>query len=318
MPYNIGIIGAARRHQGTGAYIARTFHQLGHRISGIVGTSSSSITDATTALANNYGISTHGYTDIEELFNEHKLDIVVISSPPGTHLDYLNKSLKNGCHIFCEKPLWWPDSKTVPSDLDLYEKLIQENLSLAKEKDLYLHINTQWTYTIKDFMRLHPMALTTQDINQFSMHLSPQSSGINMLIDAASHGLSMLYQLAGSGDLSSITINHKLRNELQHTLIRFDYNHIQGSIKTELGFIESHEVPKPASYEINGYSVRRNVVLPEYQIQLQSDQKTVDIQDPLDSSIKDFLACIDAGMKSDYSALQLGARHLYQLIESYQ
>lgn len=318
MPYNIGIIGAARRHQGTGPFIARTFDQLGHRICGIVGTSLASIDNAAVSLSKQFGISTQGYTDIEELFNQQRLDIVVISSPPDTHLEYLAKSLNHGCHVFCEKPLWWPNSKAIPSDLNHYEQSIEQILSLAKKQNLYIHINTQWTYTIKDFIRLHPNAMASGRINQFSMQLSPQSNGVNMLVDAASHGLSMLYQLVGSGEIDDIKITHQLQDKRQHSFIHFDYNHAEGCVKTELAFIESHEVPKPASYQINNHSVNRIVVLPEYQIQLQSDQQTVDIQDPLNRSINDFLASIDAGLDSDYTALNLGARHLYQLIESYQ
>ncbi len=318
MPYNIGIIGAARRHQGTGPYIARTFSQLGHQICGIVGTNSTSIAETATHLAEQYGISTCGYTQIEELFAHHELDIVVIASPPGSHLEYLKESLNKQCHIFCEKPLWWPIKEATPSNLIQYEQTINQILQLAKQNDSHIHINTQWTYTLSDFIRLHPKAFSPGKIHQFSMQLSPQSRGVSMLVDAASHGLSMLYQLVGNGDIENIIINHELKNDLHHTQINFDYNHASGCTKTELGFIESHEIPKPASYQINGYSVNRTVSLPEYQIQLQSDQQTVDIQDPLETSIRDFLASIDAGIDSDSSALLLGSRHLFQLIERYQ
>ena len=318
MPYNIGIIGAARRHQGTGPFIARTFSQLGHNICGIVGTSTASINETTTNLQEQYNIATQGYTHIEELFSHQELDIVVISSPPDSHLHYLMESLKHRCHIFCEKPLWWPNNAAIPASLTEYEQTIGDLIQLAKQQDTYIHINTQWTYTLKDFIRLHPRAFANERIDQFSMQLSPQSQGVNMLVDAASHGLSMLYQLTGEGELENISVHHEKKGDLQHTHIAFNYNHAHGTTNSQFGFIESHDTPKPASYEINGYSVSRTVSLPEYQIQLQSGKQTVDIQDPLDASIRDFLACIDAGIECDGTALQLGARHLYQLIESYQ
>lgn len=311
MSYKIGIIGAARRHQGTGAFIARTFAHLGHEISGIIGTSESSTKQAVADLSSHYGISTQGYTNFYELIGQHALDIIVVASPPGSHLNYLELATDNNLHIFCEKPFWWPDSKLA---LASYEQILQAIIDKSTANRKYIHLNTQWPYTLKDFSQLHPTAIINNKIKQFAMHLSPQSQGISMLIDAASHGLSMLYQLVGAGNLNHI----ELQQNANGALINFDYEHPQGCTKSTLGFIQSDETPKPASYQINGYTVNRTVSLPEYQIQLQSDQQTVAIQDPLDASIRDFLASIDAGLKSDESALMLGARHLYQLIENYK
>ena len=312
MSYKIGIIGAARRHQGTGPYIARTFAALGHEISGIVGTSEQSTQQALADLSSHYGINTQGYTSFDRLLQQHDLDIIVIASPPGSHLDYLELGAKNKLHIFCEKPLWWPENNQL--ELAKYEQTLQAIIQQSKANNRYIHLNTQWPYTLKDFSRLFPSTIINNEIKQFAMHLSPQSSGVSMLVDAASHGLSMLYQLVGAGNL-----NHIEHQQISNgALINFDYEHRQGITQSTLKFIQSNETPKPASYQINGKTVNRTVSLPEYQIQLQSDLQTIAIQDPLDASIRDFLASIDAGIESDESALMLGARHLYQLIENYK
>jgi hypothetical protein len=311
MPYKIGIIGAARRHQGTGAFIARALANLGHDICGVVGTSKESTAQACADLSTNYNINTQGYTHCNELLQQHALDILVIASPPATHLNYLKWAVDNHLHIFCEKPFWWPENTNLA--LAEYEQTLQTIISASNKNQRYIHLNTQWPYTLKDFASLHPSAMVDHQIEQFGMYLSPQSLGINMLVDAASHGLSMLYQLVGYGDLSNIEVKH----QAQSALINFDYLHQQGCTKTTLGFIQSDETPKPASYQINGYRVNRTVSLPEYQIQLQSDQRTISIQDPLDASVQDFLASIEAGLAIDEDALLLGARHLHQLIENY-
>ena len=313
MPYNVAIIGAARRHQGTGPYIARTFSQLGHNIVGIVGTSEDSTHQTCAELANNYHIHTQAYTRFADLLSQHKLDIVVISSPPSTHLDYLQQALQHKCHVFCEKPLWWPDIDISALDQSEYMQTIDDVLTLALDNQRYVHLNTQWPYTLKDFIHLYPMALAEQKINQFAMHLSPQSEGQSMLVDAASHGLSMLYQLVGHGNIENINI----KQDTRALVINFDFIHLSGCTKTTFGFIQSNETPKPASYQINGFHVDRKVALPEYQIQLQSTQQIVAIQDPLDASIKDFLACIDAHIETDESVLRQGALHLYQLIKHF-
>ena len=311
MPYKIGIVGAARRHQGTGPYIARTFANLGHEICAIVGTSEDSKAEAVANLSNQYGINPQGYTSAGKMIEQHCLDILVIASPPETHLPYLELGAKKKLHIFCEKPFWW--SENVKKELASYQKTIQAVIDQSKANQRLIHLNTQWPYTLKDFIHLHPNAIIYNKINQFAMHLSPQSQGAEMLVDAASHGLSMLYQLVGAGELNKIEI----KRSSYATLINFDYDHQRGCTKTTLGFIQSDETPKPASYQINGYEVKRTVSLPEYQIQLQSDQQTISIQDPLEASIRDFLASLDAGLQSDEDSLMLGARHLYQLIEKY-
>ena len=311
MPYKIGIIGAARRHQGTGPYIARSFAALGHEISGIVGTSEHSTQQTVADLSSHYGIDTQGYVNFADLIAQHALDIIVIATPPGSHLHYLELATDNNLHIFCEKPFWWPENKLT---LASYEQTLQAVIGKSKANQRYIYLNTQWPYTLKDFSCLHPSAMINNEVSQFAMHLSPQSQGISMLVDAASHGLSMLYQLVGIGSLNQIEVQKSLNS----AIINFNYVHQRGVTKSTLAFRQSNETPKPASYQINGHTVNRTVTLPEYQIQLQSDQQTIVIQDPLHASIQDFLACIDAGIDFDENALMSGASHLYQLIENYK
>lgn len=65
------------------------------------------------------------YTDnIDTLFNQ--VDAVYIASPHITHYDYIKKSLINGKHVLCEKPLVLEKEQAI----ELY--------SLAKEKKLIL------------------------------------------------------------------------------------------------------------------------------------------------------------------------------------
>ncbi len=313
MAYNICIIGAARRVQGTGPFIARYFAHLGHPITGIVGTSETSAREAQLSLLNTYDINTQAYTSFESLCADHNPDIVVISSPADTHLSYLIKALSAGCHVFCEKPLWWPEVKAKPVNRKEYLGQIDQVIELAQDNQRLLHLNTQWPYTLKDFNRLYPNAMVNQPLQSLAMHLSPQSDGVNMLIDGASHGLSMLYQLAGKGDIDSV----RMTKETGRLLVQFDFHHTYGTTRTSLGFTRSNETPKAASYQINGCLVKRLITLPGYQIKLQSDQQTIAIQDPLGLSIDDFLAGVDAELKTDELALKQGASHLYQLIEKF-
>ena len=314
MSYKIGIVGAARRHQGTGPFIAKIFNQLGHNITGVIGTTNESSAQASTQLERQYGIKTQGYTCLENLLSENDIDILVISSPSETHLAYLREALNNQLHVFCEKPLWWPiSSKKIPESQEYLSK-IQSCLDIAKENQCIIHLNTQWPYTLPYFYRLYP-DLELAGINHFSMNLSPQSNGVSMIVDAAPHGLSMLYQLVGQGDLTHIVFNH---NSDEHVNASFHYEHQAGLIKVSLDFTRSQATPKPASYMIDKHKVDRIVSLPEYQIKLQSDQCCVTIRDPLLVSIEDFIASIQAGLQTDPMLLMSGCQHLHQLIESYK
>ena len=314
MSFKIGIVGAARRHQGTGPYIARAINQLGHDIVGIIGTTRDTALEASVHLEQQYGIRTQGYTSLEGLLSEHDIDALVISSPPETHLTYLEKALNNKLHVFCEKPLWWPDSaRDIPETMEYLAK-IQRCLDMAEQNQCIIHLNTQWPYTLADFYQLYP-DLDTAEITHFSMNLCPQSDGVSMLVDAASHGLSMLYQLVGQGDLTDIVFTDI---SSEHVNASFKYKHQAGLIRVTLGFTSSQAIPKPASYKINDCQVDRIVSLPEYQIKLQSHERSVTVRDPLLVSIEDFIASIQAGLHTDIMPLMSGCRHLHQLIESYR
>ena len=175
MSYKVGIIGAARRHQGTGPYIARTFHNLGHQVVAILGTSDASANNAAAHLKEQFGMEPQGYTNFDDLVDQHHPDILVISSPPDSHIEYLKQALINDMHVFCEKPFWWPNQSDTMPDLKTYKQIIHACTGLAVQKNKLIHLNTQWPYTLRDFMHLHPTALTGDPIHQFAMHLCPQS-----------------------------------------------------------------------------------------------------------------------------------------------
>jgi hypothetical protein len=311
MPYEIALIGAARRRQGTGPFVAKIFHSLGHQIVGVIGSTLSSGQAARDQLQQDYQITTRAYADLTELNKHHNPQIIAICSPPETHLNYIKQALTHGCHVFCEKPLWWP--------LCLhYEQEITDLLALAQQHRCFLHLNTQWPYTLRYFSVLHAnKSLSPANIDSFSMHLSPESHGEQMLVDSVSHGLGMLYQLLGAGTLDNIRFNCA-GLPVNKIDLHFEYQHAQGTTHAHFSLKQTSCSPKPAWYQINNLRVDRQVALPDYQIQLQSTSARCTIIDPLALSIKDFIANIESNIESDKTALLLGAQHMFMLIQAYK
>ena len=65
------------------------------------------------AFAEKYGIG-KVYSDYNEMFIDPEVDVIYITTPHNTHLDFMKKAIENGKHILVEKSI------TLNSD-ELYE-----------------------------------------------------------------------------------------------------------------------------------------------------------------------------------------------------
>ena len=66
------------------------------------------------------------YDNIDEMFADDNVDIVYISTPHNTHIEYLRKALSAGKHVLCEK------------SITLNSAELKEAVNLAKSKNLIL------------------------------------------------------------------------------------------------------------------------------------------------------------------------------------
>ncbi len=174
MTFNVAIVGPGRSKQGTGPFIARTFKQLGCDVQAIVSSSLDSGHQAADVLKNEYAINCTAYENLEALLKTHSIDIVVISSPANTHLQHLITAVQAGCHVFCEKPLWWSNLDfTSESDIRKITSEAKEVVNLCRTNKVLLQLNTQWPYTLPTYYELYPQLKSPQAIESFSMWLSP-------------------------------------------------------------------------------------------------------------------------------------------------
>ena len=317
MSLNVAIVGPVRTKQGTGPFIAKTFKQLGCNIQAIVSSSLESANKAAAYFEKEYSIDCKAYQSLDELLKSHTIDIVAISSPANTHLDYIQTSIQHGSHVFCEKPLWWPHNNV--NSLSEIENITTDATSLitaCKEKQTVLQLNTQWPYTLPSFYHLYPQLRLEHNIETFSMWLSPQSEHENMIVDAVSHTLSMLYTLTGAGKIENIESNfHQLANE-SDLQINFNYLHATGDTFVSVSLSSSNSFPKPAAYAVNGLRVDRHVELPDYLISLRTEENQIPMVDPLECSIKNFISTIYSKTCSDEVAVVDGITHLAQIYQA--
>jgi predicted dehydrogenase len=73
------------------------------------------------AFAEKYGIG-KVYNDMNEMFTDPEVDIIYITTPHNTHIDFMRKAIQNGKHILVEK------------SMTLNSRELDEAMSLAKEK----------------------------------------------------------------------------------------------------------------------------------------------------------------------------------------
>lgn len=314
MTLNVAIVGPGRSKQGTGPFIARTFNKLGCNVQAIVSSSVKSANTAAETFKNQYAITCNAYESLDESLKHHEIDIVVISSPAETHYNYLQTAVDAGCHVFCEKPLWWPSEKIITTkDIELLTIQANQLVKHCNKNATVLQLNTQWPFTLPTYFELHPELKQADSIDDFSMWLTPQSDGDKMIIDTFSHVLSMLYALVGSGKINHIDSNFHQREDKQALNIEFEYLHANGDTHVGVSLSSSDSFPKPAAYAINGHRVDRHVELPNYLISLHSSNKQMLLIDPLESSIKNFIGSIHSKVTSDEVALIDGTTHLAEI-----
>lgn len=318
---SVAVVGARRVRQGTGEFVARTFDALGCEVQAIVGTSSESVKKAQATLYERHGIECAGYESLSALLEKGPVDIVAICSPADSHLPLLETAIAAGCHVFCEKPLWWsPELTGSANGFAAVRGQTEQLINSCAGQGRYLAANTQWPFTLPAFRKLHPRAYTDgRLVSNFGMWLSPISHGVDMLIDSGPHLLSMLYALVGRGTIKDIEAAFKGDKDLgtqSRLSLRFGYEHARGKTDVDFELTRCPNVPRPAGYRVNGFAVERHVALPDYVLSFRHEDDQVAVGDPLICSVEDFLRAAESGQPPDRDSLLDGMTQLSELVSA--
>jgi hypothetical protein len=268
-PPKFGIIGARRRSQGIGEYVARDLAALGADVCAIAGTTQKTVAEAVESLRKRFGIAVRGYTSAKEMMRAEPLDAVAICSPQSFHREHLRLALDNELHVLCEKPFVFEAGRDNLADT----AEITTNFANA---GLVLMVNQQWPYTLPAFRRCFPN-LSSDDatFDRLEMLLAPAEQGIEMIPNALPHVLSSLLEIASpGGQAAAIEIEPRSPSDLR---ISFRYLHDNGEVAVAARFVQGPSQPRPAGYAINGCTALRRIDLATYQMYFE----------PIESSLSD-------------------------------
>lgn len=119
--------------------LAAAMQQEGRRLYGVANRTYSKAVD----FAKKYNIP-KVYEDIHDIFTDENVDIIYISTPHNTHIQYLREALQHGKHILCEK------------SITLNSEELEEAKKLAEQQQLIL-AEAMTIYHMPLYKKLHDM-----------------------------------------------------------------------------------------------------------------------------------------------------------------
>ncbi len=138
--------------------------------------------------------------------------------------------------------------------------------------------------------------------------------GVGMAIDSLPHVLSMVHCLTGLGEVHG---PRAVMKSPEHMQIVFGYRHGGGDLKVEVDLIRSPNSPRPGGYAINGRSVKRSVILPEYQIVFTDDSgHQIALEDPLKKRVRQYLADVESKKSTSREQLIASMKNLMDVVEN--
>jgi len=277
----VSIIGAGRHRSGIGEHIGKYFHKNGAEVVSVLGRAEETSRKASLNLQK-YGITSNFYTDLREMVERERPDVVVIASPSSTHYDYLMECLDLGLHIFCEKPFLSPD-------LDDVNGRVESILKKAKEKRLTLAMNSQWPFALKHYKKICG-EIAIKKSNRFFISLSPFASGREMISEAVPHALSLLYSVLGEGEIGNLVFESPKEEEMT---IKFKYLFGKKDCEVLIKLAKKEEQPREFQFGFNDKIVKRSLNLRNYDIYFNYGNRKWEIVDPLDLSVKDFIKAVE-------------------------
>ena len=275
------IIGAGRNNSGIGQYIGKYFQKNGAPVISVLGTTEKTACGASSILTQ-YGIDAAYYTDFNSMIKRERPDAVVIACPARTHYEYLINCVKEGVHVFCEKPFVWQNK----SDIDI-TRLLENIFETAESNNLKIAMNSQWPFSLPYYEQLCG-PVHSQKVDTFFIRLSPVVSGKEMILESVPHALSILYTVLGDGQIGNLSI----QAYKEKIITTFHYIFTAGYCEVMIELVRTILPPRSFSYGFNGKIIHRVLDLDTYDISFKYSDEILRIRDPLELSVQDFISAV--------------------------
>lgn len=288
------VIGAMRRRQGTGEFVARSFADAGAEVAAVVGRTPASAAEAAGYLEDRYGVRARPYADAKAAVDAERPDVVAVCSPYEHHLGHLEIAAAAGADCLSEKPLVFDDRDDHRTDA---ERIVAAFAAAGR----HLSLMTQWPRTLASFFELYPEE-RDRPLESLEMWLCPMFPGPRMIPDAVPHAVSLLQARTKGGRAADATAAFADESR-RHLDLAFDWRAEEGWVRVRCSFTVKEEAPRPAAYALNGRRVDREIENPGYRMFLRAGDRRVEIPDPLDRQVRRFL---DAAGYPDPAGPRLG------------
>ena len=277
----VGVIGARKNISGIGEFFVKFFNECGAEVVCIMGNTEESAAETSKHLYEKYNVKVKHYADIREMLRNERLDIVAICSPSRTHYQYLVECLNTGVSVLCEKPFVWGDR------LETLVKETESIIGLAKKNVLQLGMNCQWVFTLEYYQSLCGKVIP-ENVTEFYMYLNPSVKGDEMIPESLPHAIGMLSYVLGAGRVDNMSFTLSEKKDCMN--LSFNYLSKFGCCPAQIELKYMDAQPRIFRYGFNGHIVDRVIDLAvDYKISFRYSENKIQIEDPLKSSILDFL-----------------------------
>jgi NAD(P)-dependent dehydrogenase (short-subunit alcohol dehydrogenase family) len=289
--WRAGVIGASRTRNGTGEFVARFLSRAGAEVVAVAGSSRLSAVRTAGYLAARHGFRPCAAESVERLVADFDLDLVAICSPKECHASHLDLALEGKLDVFCEKPLMTMRSRT---DVEAAAKFVRAFAA----RGLVLHHNTQWRYTIPDFMEMFGLSELPPPAN-ITVRLSPTGPGVDGCEETLPHANSLVLALGCNGAVEDVRARWAYRDAAVAVEFQSGVLGNRAAARIRYVFISERSQPRMAAYALNGMRVRRVVDMSGgYSATLADGARRRPIGDPLERSVRVFLTRV-AGRDTD-------------------